>query len=437
VSTLDESSNASKAFNVVDATGWSARLARSDKGALLPVVDNVYQILLNAPEWAGVIAFDEFSGRVMKLQPPPFERSEPGEWMDIDDARLELWLAERYSLRRLSTDVITKGVLLAADAQRFHAVRDYLDGLKWDGVRRLHSMLWAYFGANGGDPSDYTEAVAVKWMVGAVARIYRPGCKMDNVLILEGEQGIQKSSALKALFDPWFTDAGFEIGSTDGYQIIRGMWCVELAELDGFNRAEASRSKAFFTRMEDRYRNPYGRKPVNVPRQGVFAGSVNHATYLKDDSGNRRYWPVTVTSVELDALRRDRDQLWAEAVTEYRAGREWWVRASERAMYEEQQDDRYTGDAYEDRIRSWLDATSSEFGGARPDSVTMSMLLGSALKLDAGKWTLAEQQRVGKIMARISRNDVDPVKPVWLRKRPKGAASRERVWVRNDGENSK
>jgi putative DNA primase/helicase len=393
---------------------WRDGLARNDKQQLLPVVENVVAILLNDERWSGVIAYDEFGGRVMKLKPPPFDRAEGGEWMDIDDARLELWLGQTYALRRVSAEAISKGVLLAADANRYHEVRRYLDALVWDDTPRLDGLLWAYLGATR---SDYAEAVARKWMIGAVARVYRPGCKMDNVLILEGTQGAGKSSALKILFQPWFTDAAFEIGSTDGYQIIRGMWCVELAELDGFNRAEASRSKAFFTRTEDRYRNPYGRKPVNVPRQGVFAGSVNHATYLKDDSGNRRYWPVTIGLIGLDDLAADRDQLWAEAVHRYKAGDEWWVRAAERELYEGEQDARYIGDAYESRIRDWLD--EPDVSGVRPEQVTVAKIMQGALKLDIGKWTLAEQQRVGRIMARVG----------WPRRRLPGG-SREWVYCR-------
>lgn len=397
---------------------------RTEKGALLPVVDNVVSILLNDDRWSGVIALDEFSGLVMKLRAPPFARGEVGEWMDIDDARLELWLAETYSLRKLHTDTVNKAVLLVADANRFHAVRDYLRGLKWDGAPRLKYWLTAYMGAgkraSPKEPlmeTEYTSAVGTKWLVGAVARVMRPGCKMDNVLILEGEQGRMKSSALQVLFSPWFTDAQFELGSVDGLQIIRGMWCVELAELDGFNRAEASRSKAFFTRTVDRYRNPYGRKPVNVPRQGVFAGSVNHATYLKDDTGNRRYWPVTIGEIALDELRADRDQLWAEAVHLFEAGTEWWARAAERELYEEQQDERYIGDAWETRIRDWLDKPDSV--GQRPQSVTVAGLMQYALSLEAGKWTLADQQRVGRIMARVG----------WPRKRGSGA-SREWAYTR-------
>jgi len=414
-----ETSNAAAAFAVVDKADWNARLARNDKGALLPVVDNVVAILLNDERWAGVIAFDQFSHVVQKRKPPPFERGEKGEWADIDDARLELWLAERYSLRRLGSDVLTKAVSLAADANRYHEVQDYLNGLEWDGKARLRYWLSAYLGAKR---SEYVERVGIKWLVGAVARVMRPGCKMDNVVIFEGGQGIGKSTSLKVLFDPWFTDAAFEIGSTDGYQIIRGMWCVELAELDGFNRAEASRSKAFFTRQTDRYRNPYGRKPVNVPRQGVFAGSVNHATYLKDDTGNRRYWPVAIVGdVSLDELRADRDQLWAEAVHEYRSGTEWWVRAAERDIYEVEQDSRYIGDAYETTIRGWLNTPDA--GGVKPDQVTVARLMSEALGLDKAKWTLPEQQRVGRIMARLG----------WPRRRMSGNG-REWVYMRPEGE---
>lgn len=411
--------------------GWRERLAKAESGALLPVLDNVVAILRHAPEWRGVIGFDEFSGQVNKLRAPPFDRGEVGEWSDLDDSRLELWLAENFALRKLRSETIFKGVMLAADANRYHAVRDYLNALAWDGKARLAGLCWDYFAANNCEATPYLEGVACKWMVGAVARVYRPGVKMDNVLILEGDQGQQKSSALKVLFSPWFTDAAFDIGSTDGYQIIRGMWCVELAELDGFNRVDSSRAKGFFTREVDRYRNPYGRKPVNVPRQGVFAGSVNHGVYLKDETGNRRYWPVAVGSISLKQLALDRDQLWAEAVTMYRDGYEWWVKASDRRVYELEQDDRYIGDAYEQRIRDWLDGFSGGHDG-KVNTVSMGDLLGKALHLDAGKWTLPEQQRVGRIMARISRNPADISRPFWQRKRVGGSDQRERVWVRDE-----
>lgn len=410
----NEQSHAAAAFSVVDQADWNARLARSDKGLLLPVLDNVVSILRNDERWADVIAFDEMGGRVMKLKAPPFERGEIGEWMDIDDARLEHWLATTYQLRRLSADAISKAVLLAADGHRFHEVQEYLESLVWDGTKRVDTWLAAYLGAIH---SEYTKAVGIKWLVGAVARASRPGVKMDNVLILEGNQGLGKSTALKVLFQPWFTDAAFELGSTDGYQIMRGMWCVELAELDGFNRAEASRSKAFFTRSEDRYRNPYGRKPVTIQRTCVFGGSVNHGTYLKDDTGNRRYWPVKIGRMNMDDLKADRDQLWAEAVQLFRAGTEWWVRASESSLYEAEQDARYIGDAYESKIRDWLNKPDE--GGVRKDFVRLDWVMAGALHMDAVKMTLVEQQRVGRIVTKIG----------WLRER-ETSGDRDYFYVR-------
>lgn len=400
VTKKNEQSHAGKVFSIVDKTDWEQRLAYTDKGVMLPVLDNVVSILRNDARWSGVIGYDEMGGRVMKLKPPPFERGECGEWVDMDDARLEHWLAVTYQLRRLSSDALAKAVLLVADDHRYHEVRDYLQGLAWDGEPRISRWLFAYLGA---EPSAYAEAVGAKWLVGAVARAMQPGCKMDNVLILEGAQGVGKSTALKMLFQPWFTDAAFEIGSTDGYQIMRGMWCVELAELDSFGRAEASRSKAFFTRSEDRYRNPYGKKPVTIQRTCVFGGSVNHSTYFNDDTGNRRYWPVKVADgkgvMRLDDLAKDRDQLWAEALHQFNAGFEFWVRASEQSLYESEQEARAFGDAYEARIKRWL---SEPKEAADPiNYARLDQIMQGALMLEPAKMTPAEQRRVGRIMSAL------------------------------------
>lgn len=414
--TPHETSIGAAAFD--DADKWEGpadrRLAVDDRGKLLPTLDNVVLVLRHDEAWRGVLAYNEFAGTIVKRLRPPFAQAETGEWTDQDDARLELWMAMNYHMRRLPESAIQRGVMLTADDNRFHEVRDYLNGLKWDGIARLRQWLHLYLGAT---QSDYTALAGSKYLIGAVAKAMRAPVKVENVLILEGPQGAGKSSALKAMFDPWFTDAAFELGSTDGYQIIRGMWCVELAELDGFNRAESSRSKGFFSRETDRYRSPYGRKPINVHRQCVFAGSVNHATYLKDDTGNRRYMPVTVGYIDLEELRRDRDQLWAEALAEYRAGTPWHVRAAEAAFFSDEQDARYIGDAYEDRIRNWLEDVDAD---GRKDEVTTGQIMMRALGMEVSKWTLSEQQRVGRIMARIG----------WPRRKKGGRADREWIYVR-------
>jgi putative DNA primase/helicase len=394
------------------------RLATNEKGALLPTVGNLVMILRNDQAWQGVLAYNEFSGVVVKRKAPPFVPTEPGEWTDLDDSRLSLWLDTHYGLRKMRERDMQDGVILTADQNRFHEVRDFLRALKWDGTVRLPHWLHLYMGA---DQTPYTALAGSKFLIGACARVMRAPepVKMDNVLIFESKQDAGKSTALEILFTPWFTDAAFEIGSTDGNQIIRGMWGVELAEMDGYNRAEVSKSKAFFSRKTDRYRNPYGRKPVNVVRQGVFAGSVNPAGggYLKDPTGNRRYWPVKCGYIALDELAADREQLWAEALAEYTKGTVWWVRASEAALFEEAQEERYVGDAYEDRIATWLDTIDVDL---KKDQVTTGMILGKALNLEISKWTLAEQQRVGRIMARLG----------WPRRKSGSRNSREWMYFR-------
>jgi len=419
---LDDDQTGAAGFAEFDA--WEGRADHrlaADTHGVMATLGNIVLILGNDAAWHGVLAYNEFAGTVVKRSPPPFARGETGEWTDQDDARLEHWLETAYQMRRVPESAIQRGVMLAADEHRFHEVREYLNKLKWDGLPRLAHWLHLYLGA---EQSEYAALAGAKYLIGAVAKVMRAPVKVENVLILEGPQGAGKSSALKAMFQPWFTDAAFEIGSTDGYQIIRGMWGVELAELDGFNRAESSKSKGFFSRETDRYRSPYGRKPVNVHRQCVFAGSVNHATYLKDDTGNRRYMPVTVGFIDVEELRRDRDQLWAEALAEYEQGTVWHVRAAEAAFFAEEQDARYIGDAYEDRIRHWLDAPDE--GGVKPGEVTSGQILMKALGLEVSKWTLAEQQRVGRIMARIG----------WPRRKKGGRADREWVYIRpEDGKN--
>ncbi len=371
-------------------------------------------ILENDKRWDNVLAFSEFSGRILKRQPPPLHDGEAGEWTDADDAELEQWLAVNYGLRGLRSVDLPKAVLLAARRHRFHEVRDYLDSLTWDKAERLRHWLHMFLGA---PDTPYVEAVSVKWMVAAVARVFRVPVKVDNVLILEGTQGIYKSTALKVLGGPWFTDQGFRFGDKDAVQLINGRWVVELAELDGLNKADSAAAKAFFARDTDRIRPPYGRNMIDFPRQCVFAGTVNHATYLRDETGNRRYWPITVTQVDIEGLRRERDQLWAEAKALFDAGTEWWVRAGERELFELEQDQRYVGDAYEEKLRAWLIA--------HPEvtDINSMKLMGEALGLEASKWTPPEQQRVGRIMHRIG----------WPRVKVGSRASREWVYKRPDG----
>ncbi|AJY29783.1 virulence-associated E family protein [Burkholderia thailandensis 34] len=391
---------------------WEQDLARSDKGTLLPTLGNVHLILSNHKAWRGVIEQDDFGGRVMKRKAPPFPQGAAGEWTDMDDQRCALWLSQRYGIS-VRTDIVMNAVLLVADTTHFHDVREYLEGLEWDGVPRVRSMPSTYLRVAD---SEYVQLAFMKWMIAAVARVMQPGCKVDNVLILEGKQGARKSTALKVLAGgQWFTDTPIQIGNKDTYAVMAGKWVIELAELDSLNKADSSAVKSFFATAVDRFRNFYGKRATDVPRQCVFAGSVNFDTYLKDESGNRRYWPLRVGGlVDIDGIARVRDQLWAEAVLLYRAGVVWHVTEQERPLFEIEQAERYEGDVYEDKIAKALEYVSH---------TTMESILADILKLDTSKWTLAEQRRIGKALKSLG----------WVRKR-ESTGSRGWYYVREEQE---
>ncbi|MGS0737986.1 VapE domain-containing protein [Pseudomonas sp. GG8] len=391
------------------AGGWKDHLARTENGALIAHMQNVELILGNDERWAGVISFSAFSSKIVKLRAAPYG-GDVGDWADIDDTRVMKWLAQQYNLRVKPSSVI-EAVSVVAHDHAFHPVREYLQKLEWDRVSRLESWLTDVMGVVA---SEYTAKVGKRWMISAIARVMRPGCKADSVMILEGGQGEGKSTAMSILGGAWFMDTPFALGDKDGFQAIRGKWIIELGELDSFNKAESTKAKQFFSASTDTYRESYGRRSNDVPRQCVFVGTTNQDEYLKDATGNRRYWPVACTKVDLDRLRDIRDQLWAEAMFCYEAGDIWWVNREEAGMFAEAQDERFVVDEWEGPILSWLE--ESQIG----ETTTGSEVLASALKLDFGHWGKPEQMRVGQIMHRLG----------WRRVRlPALAKSGQRPWA--------
>lgn len=391
------------------AGGWKDLLARTENGSLIAHMQNVELILGNDERWAGVIAFSAFSSKIVKLRTPPYGGG-TGDWGDIDDIRVMKWLAQQYNLRVKASCVI-EAVSVVAHDHSFHPVRNYLNKLEWDRVPRLYTWLNTVMGVA---QSGYSAKVGKRWMISAVARVMRPGCKADSVMILEGGQGEGKSTAMSILGGDWFMDTPFALGDKDGFQAIRGKWIIELGELDSFNKAESTKAKQFFSASTDTYRESYGRRTNDVPRQCVFVGTTNQDEYLKDATGNRRYWPVACTKVDLEQLREIRDQLWAEAMFCYEAGEIWWVNRDETAMFSEAQDERFVVDEWEGPILNWLE--ESQIG----ETTSGSEVLASALKLDFGHWGKPEQMRVGAIMHRLG----------WRRVRlPALAKSGQRPWA--------
>lgn len=389
---------------------WASQLRLDLAGMPERNEANVITALSNDEAFAGALVFDEFRQEVVVMQPLPWAEAAailPRPWSDADDVRCAEWLQRREI--NVAPAVVSRSVTAVARDIRVHPVRDYLNSLQWDGVSRLETWTITHLGA---EDTGLNRAFGSRWMISAVARIMRPGVKVDHMLILEGPQGAKKSSAIKVLAgEAWFTDELAEIGSKDAAQQMRGIWIIEIAELDAIGRAEVSRIKAFLTRTTDRYRPPYERYVVEVPRQCVFAGSVNPDTYLRDETGNRRFWPVRCGRIDLFALHRDRDQLWAEAVARYRQGAIWWLDEPELiALAATEQEARYHSDAWDARIDRWLtyerrrvnhgyancdDWRDEEVERASPlTEVSVGEILESALGIEPARWTRADQMRV-------------------------------------------
>ena len=215
------------------------------------------------------------------VQPPPHETN------DDDIARLQECL-QFMGLPRVGREIVGQAIEVFARERRFHPVRDWLDGLEWDGVSRFDRWLFRYFGAaaDDNDAIEYVAAIGRMFLIAMVARVFRPGCQADYMLVLEGDQGILKSSACRALAGHWFSDSLPEtIQGKDARQHLRGKWLVEVCELAAFSKAETEALKAFITRREEKYRPPFGRHDVIEPRQCLFIGTTNQDTYIKDATG--------------------------------------------------------------------------------------------------------------------------------------------------------
>jgi putative DNA primase/helicase len=382
------------------AKNWTGLLIRGPKGALKPLLANAVTILTRDEAWKDVISFNEFTNEVVTRKVPawcPDDRvkgQKPGSWTDDDTRRLKAWFERRYELC-IPTNVVEEAISLVAHKHIIHPVRDWLDSLKWDRKPRLDKWLVKHGGA---DDTPYTRAVASMFLISACARVYKPGCKVDHTLVLEGKQGIGKSSLLRGLVgDEWFMETNVELGSKDSYIMLHGKWVVEMAELDSLSKADLGRIKAYLTAQVDRYRAVFARRAKDAPRQVVFTGTVNFDEYLKDESGGRRFWPVRLAKVDLGPLRREREQIWAEAVYRFKHGERWHVTDdSLLGMFEAEQEQRRQIDPWEPVLKRWLysKALYAERGVMTSDAL-------NALGIEAYKRTRYEEQRVGAVLRKL------------------------------------
>ena len=394
---------------------WEGLLYRDPKTkAILTSPANMETILQYHDDWREVLTYDGMSCRTIKRRAPAYPGGEAGEWGDADDTWTMIWMERRYGIRAKVGDVAR---VVAATAQRakFHQVADWLAGLEWDGIERLPTFFSDFCGTG---QTPYLEAVGRAFFVSAVARVMDPGCKVDTMLVLEGRQGIGKSRLILALFSAKFhIEISYPPGSLDFYQALRGTWCAEFGEMAAFDKAETARIKQVLTQTQDTYRASYGHHTGTYPRQTVFVGSTNKREWGQDETGMRRFLPVTCGDINVAGATEAREQLWAEALHRFRCGEPWWdIPDAER-----EQEMRFDPDAWEELVAAWTELRAKRDGNP---SFSINDVYQCAIHGDGARnvppISRADQIRIGRVLTRLG----------WQRRRESEGGKRSYVYER-------
>lgn len=374
------------------AADWLEKCQTNSRKEPRPNLANALLALREAPQVKDLLGFDEMLRAPLLLAPVP--RGEAGgpfprSVRDTDVSAIQEWI-QLAGIAGLSKETTHQAVEQRAQETAFHPVRDYLSNITWDGTPRLRGWLHRYLGV---PPTEYAATIGMMFLVSMVARVCQPGCKADYMLVLEGPQGAGKSTVCRILGGSWFSDGLPDIrAGKDVSQHLNGKWLIEVAELSALDRAEAAALKAFITRPEERYRPSYGRREVVEPRQCVFVGTTNREAYLRDETGARRFWPVRVGTVDVAALKADRDQLFAEAAALYSAGRAWWPDAEfERKHVAREQEQRFEVDPWEEAIAVHLVSETT---------VTVMSVARNVLGMEVQRVGTSDSRRITAILER-------------------------------------
>jgi len=396
---------------------WEDSRLKKTKGGSIDgtQVSNLILILKEHPSWRNVVRYSEFDHRVHFVAPPfggtfYAGKVEDEKWMEDNDLTcVRSWFETMLDMG-VSKESIMDALVAVGRSQPFHQVRDWLDDLAWDGVRRIDTWLETYCGAEIETDSQKiaVPAMSKRWMISAVARAYYPGAKVDCTLVLEGEQSIKKSTTFATLVpnEAWFSDERLNLDSKDTLQQIQGKWIIEIGELASFRGKANEEIKHFLTKRADDFRLPYGKINQPYPRQCVFGGTVNDSEYLSDPTGNRRFYPVRCHGldrlggkIDIAGLRKVRDQLWAEAAHLYKQGEAWWLTEEEDEAARLEQEARFTADAWESRVAQWVSTYDAE--GILQDKFTMDAVLHGAVNIEPARQGKTEQSRMKTILARL------------------------------------
>lgn len=377
-------------------------LLKNKGGAIERCAENVRRILLS-PEWAGVLRYDSFRQVTVIAKAPPFLKRDAredvvgAEWTDDHTSLTHSYLAASHRLIASTTD-IESVVGEVARRTLYHPIQNYFDGLLWDGTPRVGDFFSTYMGA---ESTEYTRGVSTCWLVSAAARVYVPGTQVDYLVVLCGAQGKGKNRVLRALFsEPFFSETGQDLESKDAILGLFGKLCVCFDELDSLRgKARVERVKNFLTRTHDHVRLPYAKRPVDIPRGCVFAATTNEEQFLSDMTGNRRFWPILCWLLDVEAVVRDRDQIWAEAVHLYKSGTLWYPDEALKQLCEKTQEDFREKHPWEDEIAEWVLRPTG--GVAHTGFTTVTEILVDCLKLEVGRLNGPDGRLVGAILRKL------------------------------------
>ena len=324
-----------------DDDSWKDELARS-KNAILPTLNNL-MIILGHDKRLLPIKFNSFKGVITKAGPTPWEKA-PGLWDNADDSSIRVYLAQTYA--DFKKQDIQDAIVRTSRQRAFHPVKQYLERLpEWDGLERAETVFIDLLGA---EDSAYTREATRKWLLAAVERIYRPGIKFDQCIVLTGAQGIGKSTLARKLGGEWFSDSlAFEdMRDKTAAEKLAGAWILEIGEMKGLRKMDMEAVRSFMSRQEDVYRPAYGRQTEHYPRSCVFIGTSNNDDFLRDVTGNRRFWPIKCLRQREDKrpgawdIDQDTvDQIWAEVMCWHMIGEDLTLSKESEAMAEQSQEE--------------------------------------------------------------------------------------------------
>lgn len=385
---------------------------KTDKLEVKGIRENVYFAFNEDPLLQGLVRFNEFSHRLDKTRSAPWDgpTAAAGKWAPLDDLRLANYLAAAHRLIVANPVTIEQAVMMAACDAAYNPLKEGFDAMVWDGVERRHTWLHSVLGA---EQNEYHAKVGAYFLLNMVARVFDPGCQVDYMMILQGAQGAKKSSVLRILGGEYFAGGTFRVGDKDSLQVLQGRLIFNFNEIDSLNKAEGTAVKSFVTERVDIFRAPYAKGFSEFPRSCVLTGDTNEDDFLKDGTGDRRFWPVHCVNIDVDAMAAMREQLLAEAVHFYKLGEQRYPdKAEEDRLFKPQQEAWKFVDVWQDLLARYVNSAAivEEWPGNTVNSYVVQNkertcfstleLMTLGLKQDGNKIDNAgsQQKRVSKLM---------------------------------------